>query len=139
MWVTIGFTVRMMLAVNGYPLAGDHAGRKPAPEPEKMRNKRMQVSRPVRHHAMQVNGHTHDGYLEADQKPNQHRTQGPLCQSMTKHHKYGFRHSGFLSIQIDTPSIVAGADEYKAYRNLNCEIDRGFECFISFCSGFTRT
>src|SRR5262249_23915675 len=50
--VGFGLALRVMLAMHGDPLAGDHARREPEPEAEKMARDRMQIERAVRLMAM---------------------------------------------------------------------------------------
>ena len=48
------FTNRVMLAVDGCPFSGDHAGGQPQPETEKMLEHGMQIHRPVRRVTVQI-------------------------------------------------------------------------------------
>jgi hypothetical protein len=54
-------TFRVVLAVDGGPFLGDHAGRHPQPEAEEMRGNRMQVQRAMGRVAVQVDGDAGDG------------------------------------------------------------------------------
>ena len=51
-----GFAPRVVLAVDRGPVLRDHAGGEPQPEAEEMTDRRMQIERPVRLAAVQVNG-----------------------------------------------------------------------------------
>lgn len=50
------FTFGVMLAVDGDPLFGDHAGGQPQPKSEEMADAGMEIERAVRLRAMQENG-----------------------------------------------------------------------------------
>ena len=61
MGIINGFTFSVVLAVNGGPLFGNHAGSKPEPEAEEVRSDRMQIERTVRLAAVQKNSDASDG------------------------------------------------------------------------------
>ena len=54
------FYLGVVLAVDGDPFLGQHAGGQPQPEPEKVRDDGMQVEAAVRLAAMQIDGHRGD-------------------------------------------------------------------------------
>ena len=59
-WILIRLHPGVMLAVHRDPLLGDGPRREPEPEPEEVRKRGMQVERPVRLVAMQVDRDRHD-------------------------------------------------------------------------------
>ena len=58
----------MVLAVDGRPLAREHARGHPQPETEKMTDDRMQLQRTVRLAAMQVDRHADDRDVRRDRR-----------------------------------------------------------------------
>ena len=61
--VTFDFAQRMMFAVYGNPLLGEHAGRHPDPQPEKMSQHRVQIDAAMSLVTMQIQCDAHDGDL----------------------------------------------------------------------------
>jgi hypothetical protein len=59
--IVLGLALRVMLAVNRRPLAGDHARGQPEPEPEEMADRRMQAESAMRLVAVQENRDRRDG------------------------------------------------------------------------------
>jgi hypothetical protein len=55
--VVDGFALGVVLAVDGHPFLGDHAGRQPQPEAEEVRGNRVQVQRAVRLGSVQEDRH----------------------------------------------------------------------------------
>ena len=80
--VFLGLALGMVLAVNGHPLARDHAGREPEPEPEEMRHQRVQIQRPVGLVAVQKNRHRGNRDVGHDQREQQHLP--PACTEQTE-------------------------------------------------------
>ena len=60
--------LRVVLAVDGDPLLGHHAGREPEPEPEEMADRRMQIERAVRLRAVQEDRHAGDRHVRHRQR-----------------------------------------------------------------------
>ncbi len=58
----------VVLAVDGRPLLGDHAGGHPEPETEEVRCDRVQIEGAVRGMAVQVDRHTGDGDVREHQR-----------------------------------------------------------------------
>ena len=58
-----GVAFGVMLAVNGDPFLGHHAGREPNPHAEKMLDNRMQIKRAMRLRTMQINGDASNGHV----------------------------------------------------------------------------
>jgi hypothetical protein len=56
MGIINGFAFSVVLAVNGSPFFGNHAGGEPEPETKEVRGNRMQIERTVRLAAVQENG-----------------------------------------------------------------------------------
>ena len=62
--IVLRLAERMVLAVHGHPLPGDHAGGHPDPQAEEMADGRMQVDGPVGLVTMQVERHRGHGHLD---------------------------------------------------------------------------
>ncbi|MNL31195.1 hypothetical protein D3C87_1529710 [compost metagenome] len=60
MRIVLGLALGVVLAVDGGPFLGHHARRQPQPEAEEVLRNRVQIQRPVRHAAVQENGHAGD-------------------------------------------------------------------------------
>ena len=56
-----GFALGMVLAMDGGPFLGDHAGREPQPEAEEVRYERMQLERAMRLAAVEIDRDRRDG------------------------------------------------------------------------------
>ena len=69
--VFFGFALGVVLAVNGNPLFGHHAGVQPKPEAEEMGDGRMQIEGTVRLGAVEVQRDAHDGDVRRDQRVGQ--------------------------------------------------------------------
>ena len=68
--VVLSFGLGVVLAVNGGPFLGDHAGGHPQPEAEKVGHDRMQRQRAVRLTAVQENSDGGDGDMSQRQRVN---------------------------------------------------------------------
>jgi hypothetical protein len=66
--VVHGFALGVVLAVDGHPFLGHHAGGQPQPETEEVRDHRVQFQRPVRLRAVQEDGDRRDGDVRGDQR-----------------------------------------------------------------------
>jgi hypothetical protein len=72
----------VVFAMDGSPLAGDHTGIQPEPEPEKMRDRWMQLECPMRLRAVQVNRDPSDGDVGCEERNNQKRAKACLAQTV---------------------------------------------------------
>jgi hypothetical protein len=74
LWGSSGrLALGVVLAVDGRPLPGDHAGRQPQPEAEEVAGDRVKVQRPMRLVAVQEDGDAGDGDVGQAQR-DQHVT-----------------------------------------------------------------
>ena len=68
----VGIVLRLgggvVAAMHGRPLLGDHASGQPQPSAEEEGEARVQIQRPVRRVAMQVDRHRHDGHMGHGQR-----------------------------------------------------------------------
>jgi hypothetical protein len=78
MGIINGFAFSVMLAMNRGPLFGHHAGSKPEPKPEKVRNDRMQIQGTMRLAAMQKDGDSSDRDVCDDQCKNRNLPPRPI-------------------------------------------------------------
>ncbi|MCY1544083.1 hypothetical protein D9M68_799380 [compost metagenome] len=70
MGVAFLFALGVVLAVNGNPFLGDHAGGQPQPETEEMHDGRMQIQTAVRLAAMEKDRDRHDRDVRHHQREN---------------------------------------------------------------------
>lgn len=70
--VFVGFHLGVVLAMDRHPLASNHRGGEPGPEPEEVRQHRVEIHPAVRLAAMQVQGYRKDGELGDHQQHGQH-------------------------------------------------------------------
>src|SRR5690606_18693671 len=68
MGIALAFAARMMFAMNGHPLFGDHAGADPQPEPEKMGRDGMQIEPAMRLAAVQEDRDADDGDMRGNER-----------------------------------------------------------------------
>ena len=67
MGILLGLHLGVVLAMNGGPRLGLHAGGQPQPEAEKVTDDGVQLQGPVRLVAVQINRHRRDGDVGQDQ------------------------------------------------------------------------
>jgi hypothetical protein len=79
--ITFVFAFGVVLAVDGRPLLGDHAGGHPEPEAEEVRRDRVQVQRPVCGMAVQVDGDAGDRDVREHQGHDKHLPPGGARQA----------------------------------------------------------
>jgi hypothetical protein len=80
--IVFGFALGVVLAVNRGPLLGHHARGHPQPETEEMLGDRMQVQRPVRHAAVQENGHAGDRDVRHHERVDHDLPPGPVGEAV---------------------------------------------------------
>jgi hypothetical protein len=82
--VVFGLALGVVLAVDGDPLLGHHAGRQPQPEAEEVRRNRVQFERAVRLRAMQEDRHRRDRQVRRDQREEQDLPPSGLGQALAQ-------------------------------------------------------
>ncbi len=65
--VFLGLAFGVVLAMDRHPFLGNHAGREPEPEPEKMADGGMQLESPMRLLAVEIDGDAGDGDVRQDE------------------------------------------------------------------------
>ena len=80
--VVHGLALGVVLAVDGHPLLGDHAGAQPQPEAEEVRRDRAQVHRAVRLRAVQEDGDRGDGDVRGRQRVQDELPPGQVPQAV---------------------------------------------------------
>jgi hypothetical protein len=80
-----GLALGVVLAMDGGPLLGHHAGREPQPEAEEMRHHRMQLERAMRLAAVQVDGYGGDRHVREAETAEQVAPPGKIEQAGENH------------------------------------------------------
>ena len=91
-----GLAFGVMLAVDGDPFLGDHAGGQPQPEPEEMRDHRMQIERTVRLRTVQKDGDRRDGDMRRDERVGEHFAPRGTGQAVAEKSKDGINQDNTL-------------------------------------------
>ncbi len=86
MRIVLGFALGVVLAMDRRPLLRDHAGGHPQPETEEVADDGVQLERPVRLAAVQVDGDAGDRDLDEDQQGDEIAPPGKVQQAA----KHGF-------------------------------------------------
>jgi len=82
------YVTGQVLAVNGGPFLGDHAGRQPQPETEEVRRNRVQLECAMRLSPVQEDRHPRDGDVR-QRKHRKHQPPPREVQQAGKHHEIG--------------------------------------------------
>jgi hypothetical protein len=80
--IFFGLALGVVLAVDGGPFLGHHAGGHPQPETEEVAGDRVQFERAMRLATMQVESHAHDGDVRHHQCVNDNLPTGRVQQAV---------------------------------------------------------
>ena len=90
-WIVGGFAFCVMFAVDGCPLTCVLRSGEPQPEPEEVFESRIQLQRPMRRIAMQIDRNRDDGHMSHRQRDRYYLPDGKVEQTVVPHRLLGPR------------------------------------------------